>query len=345
LFFKLVILDNSCGHSEIEAVYFLDISRRRVANPEKFTQMNTDKRKVLKLAVMACLLLSSVLVTLAQETELYDPDFFAKNYQVEDGQVYILDPDSGERYLVKRYFSDSFENAASIRDLIGLERGWTSFTLQSPQAPTVEDYNKLADQILKGESGFLDNRVEPSSRHAHSGQKSLKTLAVAPVSGMSCTKASLSSMLMYYVKGDDVWYSAWYYYEKIGKFNTLMDLESTYVLGYPGMRICLNSGYLYFELAKWTPKSLYRQNVSPETPFPIKRWVHIKTRLRLSEGEDGIVQLWQDGKLIIDQRGQTLPFAGAVYNSLEIGLSAHAFGPNTAVLYVDDVVISDKPIE
>ncbi len=44
--------------------------------------------------------------------------------------------------------------------------------------------------------------------------------------------------------------------------------------------------------------------------------------------------------LIIDRRGQTLPFAGAVYDSLEIGLSAHSFGPETAILYVDDLFIS-----
>jgi hypothetical protein len=316
-----------------------------IRNAVRFRAMNTDNRKTAKLTVMAGLLFVSVLVMLAEETQLYDKDFYRKNYQVEGGKIYILDTDSGERYLARRFFSDSFENAASIRDLMGIERGWTSLTLQSPKAPTVPDYNKLANRILKSESNFLDNRVEPSSEQSHSGKQSLKTLAVAPSSDMSCTKSSLSTMLLHFVKGDDVWYSAWYYYEKMGKFNTLMDLESTYVLGHAGMRICLNSEYLHFELAKWTPKSLYRQNVKPGTPFPTKRWVHIKTRLRLSEGEDGIVQLWQDGKLIIDQRGQTLPFAGAVYNSLEIGLSAHATSSDSAVLFVDDVIISDKPIE
>jgi hypothetical protein len=49
--------------------------------------------------------------------------------------------------------------------------------------------------------------------------------------------------------------------------------------------------------------------------------------------------------LLIDQQGQTLPLAGAIYDNLEIGISAHSFGPNPATVYVDDVEISDKPID
>ena len=57
------------------------------------------------------------------------------------------------------------------------------------------------------------------------------------------------------------------------------------------------------------------------------------------------MRLWQDGMLLIDQQGQTLPLAGAIYDNLEIGISAHSFGPNPATVYVDDVEISDKPID
>ena len=39
---------------------------------------------------------------------------------------------------------------------------------------------------------------------------------------------------------------------------------------------------------------------------------------------------------IVDARGQTLPLAGTIYDDLEVGISAHSFGPGTAVLYVDD---------
>jgi hypothetical protein len=70
--------------------------------------------------------------------------------------------------------------------------------------------------------------------------------------------------------------------------------------------------------------------------------VNFKACLHLSEAIDGRVELWQDGVKLIDEHGQTLPLASAVYDSMEIGISAHSFGPNAATIYVDDVTISDK---
>jgi hypothetical protein len=47
----------------------------------------------------------------------------------------------------------------------------------------------------------------------------------------------------------------------------------------------------------------------------------------------------------VDARGQTLPLSHTIYNSLEVGISAHSFGPLPATLYVDDVSISARPPE
>jgi hypothetical protein len=73
--------------------------------------------------------------------------------------------------------------------------------------------------------------------------------------------------------------------------------------------------------------------------------VLIEARLLLSENDDGIVQLWQDDRLVIDRRGQTLPFAEAVYDSLEIGLTVRTTGPEPAILYVDDLMISAEQMD
>jgi len=273
--------------------------------------------------------------------EPYETGFYEKNFELESGVIYRKDSETGQRYSVLRHFGDGFENVTTINDLIGVERGWTNFTLQSPEAPTVADYTKLAHQILIGEGDFLDNRVEPSTEQAHSGQQSLRTLAVAPEHSSIC-KASLHSTLLYFVKGDHVWFSAWYYFEKVGEFNTLMDLESTFVRNHPGMRIRLNQGYLDIELAKWVPNPMYRQPKENRIPFPLGQWVHLEAHFLLSDLENGIVQLWQDDELIIDVRGKTLPFAAAVYDDLEIGLSSHSFGPDAAILYVDDLIISTE---
>ncbi|MBL4702810.1 MAG: heparin lyase I family protein [Phycisphaeraceae bacterium] len=281
-----------------------------------------------------------VFSTICFARELYSKDFYEKNFEIENGKIYRKDPSSDKRYLVKRTFYEDFENATSLGDLIGIERGWTNFTLLSPKAPTIADYNKLRKQILTHNKDFLDNRLEPSSQQSHLGKQSLKAVAVAPNAEMVCTKSSLHTSLMYFVKGDDVWFSAWYYFEKAGKFNTLMDLETTFVHNHPGMRIRLSKGYLDFELAKWFPKSIYRQPKGKKVSFPIGRWVHVKAHLFLSDKKDGVIQLWQDDTLIIYERGQTLPFAKAVYDDLEIGISAHSVGPDSAILYVDDAMIS-----
>ncbi len=77
--------------------------------------------------------------------------------------------------------------------------------------------------------------------------------------------------------------------------------------------------------------------------MPIDEWVQIEAHLVLSTGDDGVIQLWQNDQLLIDQRGQTLPFEEAVYDDLEIGLSAHSDRSGPAELFVDDLVISKQP--
>ena len=50
-----------------------------------------------------------------------------------------FDPQTGTLYPTRRQFEEGFEDASGVRDLIGPERGWTSFTLQSPAAPSIPD--------------------------------------------------------------------------------------------------------------------------------------------------------------------------------------------------------------
>jgi hypothetical protein len=272
----------------------------------------------------------------------FDTNFYAKNYELIDGIPHVIDHDSGKKYPTHRNFSDGFENADSIHELINLDR-WMQFTVQSPSAPTVPEYNALRKRILNHDADFIDNLVLPQGERTHSGARALKTYSVLPTSGMATCKAALHRSLFHFVKGDDVWFSGWYYFEEPGEYNTLMDLESTWVPGHPGMRIVLNEGLLSFQLAKWEPKRSYRQPSDSRVPMPIRKWVHLKSRLHLSEDDTGIIQLWMDGELLIDERGQTLPFAGAVYDDFEIGLSAHSKGKGPALLYVDDVSLGDHP--
>ena len=79
--------------------------------------------------------------------------------------------------------------------------------------------------------------------------------------------------------------------------------------------------------------------------FPVGRWVNVRMHLRLSERADGRVELWQDGRKIIESEGPTLPLAGAIYDELEVGISAHSIGPGSVTLFVDDLMISADPID
>jgi Polysaccharide lyase len=276
---------------------------------------------------------------------LYDTDFFAKNYVVVDSVPNKKDSDTGKLYPTRRHFEEGFEDAPGVQDLIGPERGWTSFTLQSPAAPSIPEYNALRQRIMTGQGGFLDNRIETSTDFAHTGKGSLKCTSLPPSSGMTTAKASLTSSLMHFVKGDDVWFSAWFLVpDDRSKPFTVADLESTWIKEHPGMRIMLDPpGYLMLEL-KWAVKPEYRQPKGREVRFPDGRWVQVRMHLWLSEKNDGIIELWQDGVKIVDSIGQTLPLAGTIYDDLEVGISAHSFGPNPATLYVDDLVISSEPI-
>ncbi len=275
----------------------------------------------------------------------YDPDYCKKNYVERHGLVFRK-TDNGTLYEVKRFLSEDFENTETILDLINIKRGWTSMTLQSPTTPTIKDYVRLRQSILKGKSSFLDNYIALTSQIVHSGQHALKTYSVAKSPNMVTAKASLDTELLHFVKGDDVWFSAWYFIpENSGMPTTIMDLETTWFRGQPGIRIFLfGNKYAGFEL-KWGAKPKYRQKRGHEIAFPIAKWVHLKYHLRLSEKQDGVIQLWQDGHKIVDTFGQTLPLAHTIYNSLEIGLTAYSTGPQAACLYVDDMTISARPID
>jgi hypothetical protein len=161
---------------------------------------------------------------------------------------------------------------------------------------------------------------------------------------MTCAKASLSTELLHFAKGDDVWFAAWFLVAAEGSRPlTLADLESTWIKEYPGMRIMIDpAGGLMAEL-KWAAKPTYRQPRGREVEFPVGRWVNVRMHLWLSERADGRVEVWQDGLKILDAEGPTLPLAGAIYDELEVGISAH-IGPGAATLFVDDLVISAEPI-
>ena len=261
--------------------------------------------------------------------ELYDPDFYNKNYRVNNGQVYQVDPDSGQQYPVTTTYRDDFENLAQLLT----PAGWHNNNTDPARAGKADNYYNLG------------NRITLSQSVTHSGAASLKFLARP--SATSVSKASLVKNIMYFKKGDHVYYSGWFFLEPtpsiydVGGF-TLIDLESSFMQSV-GLRVIFRrADALAFELE--LPKTQFNQDVGAEVSFPTGQWVHVGAHVLLSD-DAGFVQIFQDGNKVLDKPGRTLPLADTVYDRVEIGVTAMGKGARyEKVLYVDDFVISDSPI-
>ena len=263
---------------------------------------------------------------------LYDPDFRAKNYIRDGGRIFQIDPSSGERYAVTRQYRDGFEGADDVEALMDVNR-WHRYNTDPKQAGQPDNFY---DQ---------GNTVEIAHDIVKSGESSIRFHALPDA--RSASKAAIARNVMYFEKGDDFWFSGWFYVEDTpsivdaGAF-TLVDLESSF-LRYDGMRVIFRrNDSLAYELKM--PKVQFEQERGREVPFPTDQWVNVKTHIHLDE-RDGHVEIWQDGQQVLDRRGQTLPLADTIYNSLELGITVIASGSRyDKVLYVDDIRVSDAPL-
>jgi hypothetical protein len=278
---------------------------------------------------------------------IFDPEEIARDYVKEGETVYRVDPETGKRYQVGKQFEDDFEQLAEgadgLRALIGEERKWTEFTLQTPKTPSVQDYVDLRQRILNQNADFLDASVAPSSRYAHSGQQSLCCVCPAKSSSMICSKASIGTGFLYFEQEDHLWFQAWYRIDGSTRPFTLADIEGRQVKESPGIRLMLFDGeFLGVEL-KALDKPKYQQTDANRISFPVDQWVQVTWHLYLHP-DQGEIQVWQDDQLLISDTGPTLPFAGMIYDSLEVGISAHSFGDQPATLFVDDVIVTTQPL-
>jgi hypothetical protein len=223
-----------------------------------------------------------------------------------------------------RAFSDGFEDAADLDELIRLTR-WHGI------------------QRTDG------NRVEVSEQRAHQGTKSLMLYSESSKEGVS--KADIQRTGLDFRQGDQVWSSAWFYLEGGGHEAHpvfLWDLEDTNTLigGSPGRRIYLDeSDLLCSDLKGEFPgdKKVFRQKWNEQVPFPKDRWVHLVVHMLLSAGDDGVMEVWQDGRKLLDSRGQTLPGRNSVYDRIQVGITA-VNDVHSHTLYVDEFTISHEPL-
>ncbi len=270
----------------------------------------------------------------------FDPDFAAQHYAIEGDDVWAL-TDEGERVAVVQTFAEDFERAGTFVDLIATrveeaDRFWTGFTTQDPDHPEVADYVALRACILDGTCDFTQNRAEIVPDPDDPTNHALHLTAVKPSAGMVTSKMSVESNLVYFVQGMDLWFPANYRVEGPLPYS-LVDFENPYFEGSPGPRVVLAEGALAVE-NKFGEKRKFRQD-NP-VPVPLGAWFTVTVHLRLEHTDDGLIEVWQDGALVLSARGETLPTYHAIQASLEVGISAT---DEATTLLVDDVRISDAP--
>lgn len=268
----------------------------------------------------------------------FDPQYIDKNYLITDSVIYIK-TDDGNLFPTRNNYFETFESSNTFLELLATSVAdtgiyWTSFVLQSPLAPTVADYVALRACLLNGTCDFLDNRVDLIEDPENPNNHILQFTAVAPSANMVTAKSSIESALPYFPQDSDLWFEAKFNIRNNRPFS-LVDFENNFFEESPGPRIVFRNNCLAIE-NKFGSKLNYLQNNPIE--FPIQTWVSVKIHLKFSATNNGFVQLWQNGNLIIDKSGVTLPLSNSIQNSLEIGISATS---NNSILWVDDIRISD----
>lgn len=248
----------------------------------------------------------------------------------------VFNARTGDKALMATEFSSGFE-APTFLDLFRTG-GWSKTLLLSPRADSDEKYMQLNQRLMKG-GQFLDNRIDLERDNVHSGNSAVRFYAVPPGWRMVTSKSLLEKSDLYFAKGDDVWFSAWYYLAE-GIPSTLIDFDTQWLQGRPGIRLFVRTKggipYATMEL-KFIVKPQYNQF---EFPLPTKKWTHIKLHLHLSNHDDGLMEIWQDDRKILSTHGQTLPLHDTVYNAMLVGITSTSM---KTVLLVDDVKVSNKP--
>jgi hypothetical protein len=264
----------------------------------------------------------------------YDPHF-EEQFVIRDCSIFRKGDNGTDLYPVSKTFESGFDGA-DVQSLIGIEPGFTSFVLQSPAAPTVADYVKLRACLMNHSCDFRDNRLEITAEAAHEGATGLRATSLGPTSAMQTAKASIDRELMHFIRGDTAHVSLWARVVE-GLPYGLIDLESTFFPEADGIRLLIEAGQLEVEL-----KSLERPRFRMTTPvpFPTGAWVHVELEVTFQPDSTGHVRVWQDGALVIDAAGQTLPLPNTIINSLELGITANS-APRT-VLDIDSLAVSAK---
>jgi len=206
-------------------------------------------------------------------------------------------------------FSDGFENAATVQDLLAGDR-WSY----------IQQENRGTE-------------IDLSTSPVHSGSQSIRFFGHRP--GRVLTKSDIAKSGIVFLTGQTLEVEAWFYFEDVADPNniTLIDTECGSCNG-AGARVFVVDGFPQIERGELGPYGTFRQRY---VRAPMQQWFSLRYRLRLGQGPQGHAWLWINGTKVIDRAGTTsLP--GGLVDNTQVGLTANASTAD-AELFVDDVTI------
>ena len=219
-----------------------------------------------------------------------------------------------QTHLPESSFKDGFEHEEGFLDLFPQNFSrWHEISLKNKKYC-----------LIRPASCEAQNQITLEKNVVQEGQKSLR------FHPKSQTNASIRKQGLAFKKGDNVYFSGWFHLtQKAGESTsglTFWALRSSAknfrYQGEPGRTLTLDQDQnIISPLIKWIPPMpTFMQSSLQKIPFPTNQWTHVRVHLRLSEGDDGLMQVWQDQQKIISQTGPTLPQADTVYSILELGV-------------------------
>ena len=227
-------------------------------------------------------------------------------------------------------FWDDFEQERTILDVLPVDFSrWTGYEFMPPGAR---------------------NRIELTTDTASSGNHAMKFYAV-PSTASSVAKADLEKIPLDLRRGQTIMFLGSFFI--VGNDNIeglfICDIEGPPDISRPGIRLMFTGGddYLAVERGKFgLPPVVQPQDSAVR--FPRNRWVKVKWYVKLSQGADGAIELWQDDQKIISQQGVVTmpsdvpPFlvgTDGAYTEWQVGITANT-RKSDVLLYADDVGIA-----
>lgn len=272
---------------------------------------------------------ADIRVTIDQNGDgVADQTFWIAGLSVES----VIAFNTGPTYIaLERGIDENFEGVASLSSMFVPAGQWTDITIIDPTINTNAEQRALKSDILAGGSGWASSRIDISSEQVHDGSTAIKFVAAGATSATPTTKASLDTHLAQYGDGDVFFFSGMFKVQS-GTPLGILDLESSHDAESPGLRLLLDeAGHMRVEFKAGSKPTVY---ASDDVRLSVGDWARVSVRYDLSTGADGNFQVWLDNRLVIESTGVNLPHAGAVYDRVQVGVTANS-SVNAAVVFAD----------